>query len=236
MATFVADCPRCGSGKTDLDCYSSIPVEVDQYGKVFCEVFAVCRVCHKSSILLLRQIKRDDGLARLLQQTNKIIEADLSLTDLLEFKRIITALDRSTNAPPDHLPADIELIMREGNKCLSAQCWNAAGAMYRLALDMATKSALPAEGEPNAKIRRSLGLRLEWLFEVGHLSSDLKSLAQCIQQDGNDAAHDGTLSEADAADLHDFSFELMRKMFTEPERIAIAERRRVERRNLGKES
>ncbi|MBQ0804310.1 MAG: DUF4145 domain-containing protein [Sulfitobacter sp.] len=197
---------------------------------------SICCLSRVSQIFYFVAIseKKEDNLKNLLQQNNKIINEELSLTDVLEFERVITSLDRSTNSPPEYLPDDIELIMREGNKCLSAQCWNASAAMYRLALDMATKSILPVDGEPNAKVRRSLGLRLEWLFDTGRLPNDLKPLAECVQQDGNDGAHDGTLSELDAADLHDFSFELLRRMFTEPERIAIAERRRAERRNGNK--
>ena len=81
-----------------------------------------------------------------------------------------------------------KLVVEEANSCLASQCFNAAGAMYRLALDLATKDLLPDEGEPNAKTRRSLGLRVPWLFDNGKIPADLKSLAECLQQDGNDGA------------------------------------------------
>ena len=215
---------------SNLDCYSSVPVDKPNGWKVYCEVFAVCRVCHKSSILLLSQISKDDDLTSILSKPNKIIETEASLTDFLRFERVITSLDRSVNEPPDHLPKNIERVMREGNKCLSAQCYNAAGAMFRLALDLATKGLLSADGQPSATVRRNLGLRLPWLFENGYLPRDLRPLAECVQQDGNDAAHDGTITEVEANDVHDFSCELLRQLFTEPERIKIAERRRIERR------
>jgi hypothetical protein len=230
MATFVADCPRCNSKKANLDCYSSIPVKVDFDWKVYCEVFAVCRVCHKSSILLLSQFQDSHDLTSTLKEPNKITGFSHSLTDYLRFERFVTSLDNAINEPPAYLPDQIDRVMREGNKCLSALCWNAAGSMYRLALDLATKGLLPDGEVIPSKVKRSLGLRLDWLFDNGHLPEELRSLAECVQQDGNDGAHDGTLTEIDASDLHDFSFELLRRLYTEPERIAIANRRRAERR------
>jgi len=230
MATFVADCPRCGTKFSNLDCYSSIPIKTVRDWKVYCEVFAVCRACHKSSTLLLSQKEYDADITRILLETNKVIETESSLTDFLVFERVVTALDGNVNDPPPHLPDLIDDVVREGNKCLMAQCWNASGAMYRLALDLATKGLLPEEGEPANRVRRNLGLRLPWLFEQGKLPTDLQTLAECLQQDGNDGAHDGTLTKEDAEDLHDFCFELLRRLYTEPERIKIAQERREKRR------
>ncbi|WP_409699938.1 DUF4145 domain-containing protein [Yoonia sp.] len=131
-------------------------------------------------------------------------------------------------ALPEFIPQPIQDVLLEGNVCLSLQCWNAAGAMFRLALDLATKDLLPEQGEPAQKVRRSLGLRLDWMFDTGMLPPDLRSLAECLQQDGNDGAHDGSLSAEDAEDLYDFSFELLKRLYTEPERIRLA----TERRNI----
>lgn len=230
MATFVANCSRCGSIRTTFDCYSSIPVEFTYGWKVYCEIFAVCRVCHKSSILLVSQKEADDSLSRILQENNKIIEAEASLTDFLKFEKVVASLDQHVNDPPEHLPQNIEQVVREANKCLSAQCWNASGAMYRLALDLATKGLLPLEGDPTNKVRRNLGLRLPWLFKNRTLPADLETLAECLQQDGNDGAHDGSLGKEDAEDLHDFCYELLRRLYTEPARIQIAKDRRLARR------
>lgn len=104
--------------------------------------------------------------------------------------------------------------------------------MFRLSLDLATKGMLASapEGEPNAKTRRELGLRLEYLFEKGKLPSDLKDLSACVKDNGNDGAHDGNLSAEDAEDLLDFTFELLARIFTEPARIRLATERRSARR------
>ena len=105
--------------------------------------------------------------------------------------------------------------------------------MFRLCVDLATKSMLPAEDTPglNAKTRRDLGLRLPWLFENSRLPESLKDLSSCIKEDGNDGAHSGNLSEADASDLLDFSVALLERIFTEPERLRLAKERRDARRS-----
>ena len=126
----------------------------------------------------------------------------------------------------------IESVISEGNICFSVGCYNAAAAMYRLALDLATKNLLTDTNvsEPNGHVRRNLGPRIEWLLKVGGLPSDLKALAAAVKDNGNDGAHDGTLVKNDAEDVKDFCIELVRRLFTEPERIRLAEARRESRK------
>ena len=104
--------------------------------------------------------------------------------------------------------------------------------MFRLCVDMATRSMLPTEDTPglSAKIRRDLGLRLPWLFESERLPESLRELSSCIKEDGNDGAHAGNLSESDASDLLDFSAALLERIYTEPERLRLAKERRDARR------
>ncbi len=100
----------------------------------------------------------------------------------------ILASKTASIEPPDHLPKNIESVFREGATCIAVGCYNAAGTMFRLCVDLATKSMLPAEDTPglNARTRRDLGLRLPWLFENGRLPESLKDLSSCIKEDGND--------------------------------------------------
>lgn len=230
MSTIVLNCARCGAKRSTHDCYANNWIGIRHDWVNYSEVFVVCRACGRSSIAVISQKNPGSDLSRLFSENNKLAQFEGSLDGLVEFERVVSNLDNAQNEPPDHLPQNIDAVMREANKCLSADCWNAAAAMYRLGLDLATKDLLPQGDEPNAKVRRNLGLRLPWLFEQGLLPGDLKALAECLQQDGNDGAHDGTLSKEDAEDLHDFSFELLRRVFTEPERLRLAEQRRLKRR------
>lgn len=61
--------------------------------------------------------------------------------------------DRSAQPPPEHLPKELEEVFNEGARCLTVGGYNAAGTMFRLCVDLATKERLPpgeVEG-PNAK-------------------------------------------------------------------------------------
>ena len=78
--------------------------------------------------------------------------------------------------------------------------------------------------------RKNLGPRLDWLFEAKLLPLELDGLSDCIREDGNDAVHRGALGKEDAEDLLDFTVALLERMFTEPERLKLAEIRRQERR------
>lgn len=238
MAEFVSDCPRCGAQQATQDVFSSVVVRIEYRWQRIVEIACICRKCHKLSIQIVSQ--RANPITGDREKYEKFFGGPTSrntlsaypgsLNDLVEFQRVITLRDRAGEAPPEHLPPSIHTVVAEGNVALANQCFNAAGAMYRLALDMATKSRLPEPDGPNAKTVRSLGLRLEWMFENQVIPSDLRVLAECVREDGNDGAHDGTLTQTDADDLHDFTCELLRRLYTEPERLRMAQQRRAERR------
>ncbi|WP_448665131.1 DUF4145 domain-containing protein [Sphingomonas sp. CJ20] len=115
--------------------------------------------------------------------------------------------------------------------------YNAAAAMFRLALDLATKSLLPdtpsAAGGPNNAERKRLYDRLEYLFSASLIAPELRDLADCVREDGNDGAHDGTLNKEDAEDLIDFTEQLLERVYTEPARLRLAKARREGRRSGG---
>ena len=162
-----------------------------------------------------------------------LLKVEGSLNNYVDVKGPISLKDTASVEPPEFLPKEVESVFREGATCLTVGCYNAAGTMFRLCVDLATRSMLPTEEAPglNSKIRRDLGLRLPWLFENGRLSDSLKELSSCIKEDGNDGAHAGNLSEADAVDLLDFSAALLERIYTEPERLRLAKERRDARRN-----
>ena len=71
---------------------------------------------------------------------------------------------RAGKTPPEHVPPNIQAAFSEAATCLAVGCWNAAGTMFRLCVDLATRPMLPEEETAglNAKTRRDLGLRLPW--------------------------------------------------------------------------
>lgn len=140
--------------------------------------------------------------------------------------------DLASQEPPDHVPEDVARAFREAATCMAVECWNAAGAMFRATIDLATRAMLPKEDREglNKKVRRDLGLRLPWLFENDLLPRDLESLSACIREDGNDGVHTALLEKADAEDLLDFTVELLERIYTEAARLELARERRVKRR------
>lgn len=141
----------------------------------------------------------------------------------------MTIKDLARYSAPDYVPEDIANAFKEAVTCLSVECWNAAGAMFRLCVDLATKPKLPQNAPPSL-IKTPLGPRLDWLFRNSVLPGELEPLSSCIKDDGNDGVHAGTLKKEDAEDLFDFTTQLLERMFTTPERLKLAEKRRVERR------
>jgi Domain of unknown function (DUF4145) len=74
------------------------------------------------------------------------------------------------------------------------------------------------------------GLRLPWLFDNDKLPGGLRELSTAIKEDGNDGAHQGTLTKEDAQDLLDFTTALLERVFTEPKKLELAKERRQQRR------
>lgn len=229
MSELVEDCPRCGAGRTTFDVLESASISRIYNWQGRYEAFGVCRHCGKTTVFILRE--------RGLEAANHVQSVGLSetrhpLNSLVEVEGYVSNKDTAAAEPPEHLPADIEAAFREGAICHAVGCSNAAAAMFRLCIDKASEGSIPADPAegPNAKIRRSLGLRLEWLFDNGYLPKGLKELSECIKNDGNDGAHDGSLTKHDADDLMDFTVALLERLYTEPERLKKAAERRAARR------
>lgn len=233
MSLLKADCPRCKTASVTFDVLAQKSrgiVQADWVERF--EVFAVCRHCHKPTIFSLDN-KTYASRGQWKDPTGTV-NYNGFVNDALEVRGHVSLKDMAADDPPEHLPDNIESVYREGATCLAVKCWNASAAMFRTCIDLATKGMLPPlepSGEgPNAKIRRSLGLRMEWLFANGKLPPDLKDLAECIKEDGNDGAHEATLGENEALDIRDFTFHLLERLYTMPMRIELAAARRVERR------
>ncbi|EPM7840969.1 DUF4145 domain-containing protein, partial [Vibrio cholerae] len=227
MSMLVADCPRCGANEITFDLKNQVPSYTEYNWKQYLEVFCVCRACFKPTIFLVSQKKSSyaDYLKEGLHKLN------VAVNEIIDVERYIGIQDNSADVPPEYLPLDIEKIFKEGAACMSIGCYNAAATMFRLCLDLATKSLLPEEAEGlTSRIKRNLGLRLPWMFEQQILPQTLQNLSTCIKDDGNDGAHEGVLSKEDASDILDFTFILLERLYTESRRLEIASERRSARR------
>ncbi|APW40797.1 hypothetical protein RD110_18840 [Rhodoferax koreense] len=230
MSELTANCPRCGTKHVTFELSAASVVSANGWQNSY-EAFCVCRKCAKSTTFVLREVS--PGAHHVLENT-PLPKLKGIVDDLVENVAHVSLKDVSSHKPPQHLPESIQAVFEEGATCLAVGCYNAAGTMFRLCIDLTTKTLLP-QGEVeglNSKTRRDLGLRLPWLFASGRLPRSLEDLSTCIKEDGNDGAHAGNLTEHDANDLLDFCFVLLERIFTEPAQLAIAKKRREARRAI----
>lgn len=230
MAELVANCPRCGANKITFDLIGSITTIEKYRWQLWYEVFSICRQCDRSTTFVLSDSVNGDydyvhktGLLNIEGAVNKYVSNE----------GVISLKDRVSEKPPEFVPNDIESVFNEGATCLAVGCNNAAGTMFRLCIDLVTKDMLPKEEVEglNHRTKRDLGLRLPWLFDNRYLPEALRELSLCVKDDGNDGAHAGTLVKQDAEDLLDFSRILLERIYTEPERLKLAQERRNKRRD-----
>jgi hypothetical protein len=230
MAELVANCPRCGTERITFDVTAVQLVGMRYNWQHWYEAFGICRNCSRSTIFLISEVPSHHEID-LFRKTSPL-KVSGSLNNYFEVDGFIGLKDRARFVPPQYVPENIANVFREGATCLAVECWNAAGTMFRMCVDLATEPMLPEEAPGlSPKIRRDLGLRLPWLFENGILPDDLRELSTCIREDGNDAAHRGSLTKQDAEDLLDLTPALLQRLFTEPKRLEIARERREKRRS-----
>lgn len=222
MAMLIADCPRCGHKQMTLDVlasantFSGSTLQTRSF-----ETFCRCRHCFGTSIFELYN-KISDHPPHKFDGT---INGSFSIEEVIR-------PSAATIKCPDYVPETVKSVFDEAAECLAIKQWNAAGAMFRKIVDLASKERLPpAEvAEPSKQIRRNLKARLDWLFANGRLPDDLLPLADCIREDGNDAVHEYPIQQPEAEDVADFTIQLLERLYTSPGKLNAAAIRRAERR------
>ena len=226
MPLLVEDCPRCGAQQHTFDVLASTPATCSNMEQRV-EVFCCCRECKRATIFVI-------GLRESLHRG--VAVSIMQVANLNHSFTVIEFINQShigAESPPSHLPDAVRTAFEEATRAFAIGCWNAAGCMFRVSIDLVTKEIHSEKGGPD---RLPLSRRLSWLFDNGHIPSDLRDLAMCINDDGNDAAHIAGLTKEDAEDLLDFSRELLRRIYTESARVKMANERRKRRRDKAKQT
>jgi Domain of unknown function (DUF4145) len=230
MGLLVADCPRCGAKQITFDVLAQWHCFTRFEWQNWFEIFCVCRSCKRSTVFLVGL--EDIGSRDIFYQSQGIVSFPGDVSPVFEIERFISLRDNVSITPPEHVTGDIKNAFIEGAACLSIECFNAAATMFRLCVDLATLLLLAASSDnTKPKPHDMLGRRLTWMFNNKILPSELQGLAACIKEDGNDGAHIGNLTKADADDLVDFTTRLLDRLISEPERLKLAEKRRLSRRS-----
>ena len=137
VATFVADCPRCRTSKIAFDVRGQ-NYRVTQYGwQNWWEIFCVCPNCSKATIFVVAASTDGDFEMRKLPplQIEKI-----SLNQIFRYEGYISLKDTSSISPPEFVEGPLLQAFVEGSTCMTVQCWNAAGTMFRLCVDIVTST------------------------------------------------------------------------------------------------
>ncbi|KIQ05042.1 hypothetical protein RU07_02250 [Agrobacterium tumefaciens] len=214
MGFFVRDCVRCGvKGSQHFQVGESHDSRKDLW-----EIAARCSVC--SLISIYEVDVRGTG--------NKPSSYGDRLPDRYIGRTAVriatTALELS-----EHIPERIAGLFREANECRQMTWYEAAGAMYRKTLDVATKHIYAhdirlAEKQPAQALR----VRIKSLGEMNILDQDIVELADVAALDGNDATHDVdpyTKDEAEA--LEDLTLDLLDRLFVRPAKIAAVKAKQI---------
>ena len=230
--TINADCPRCGKkeitfepkGSNDISVVSKHSMEdkiqnfpPDPYRGMY-ELFAICRGCKKATVFIIGDYydhQRDD-FPNINPMTLKG-----SLNKYFEIVELLRVPYNESRSPPEFLPPNIEQTFKEGAACLSIECWNAAGGMFRKCLDLTAKDKLKKKDHG-----KKLSTKIKCLLAEKILSADLEKVANYIILDGNDGLHNRMLTKDEAMILVDFTVLLLGRIYTEPEIIKQIEKRR----------
>ena len=183
MDMIIHDCPHCETKGAGLWLHHP-GVHLGQWD--FCETFevlATCLLCERSVVATLSL----SGGHRALK------EAHLENTEI----RAVAPKPPSTAAPA-FTPENVARFFEQGMESL-AKNWDAAGAMFRKALEAGLKDKWP-------DITGSLYERIDKIAEEGGLTADMKDWAHQIRLDGNDAVHeDEPMEESRARALAEFT-------------------------------
>ena len=117
-------------------------------------------------------------------------------------------------AAPDDTPPNVGKFFAQGVSSLETGSFDAAGMMFRKALESATKILDPDSA--NARLVR----RIDLLAEAQKITPDLAQWAHEIRLGGNDAAHEEELfTQEEAEELRHFIESFLRYAFTLPSAV-----------------
>ena len=184
---FRGDCPHCGT--TSVAFTHKTSIISNRLGQQWTDAVGECGHCGR-------------GIIAMVQGNVQKVE---------EFYRhgMTIAPSLPPTSAPAHTPPNVARFFEQGMENL-ARNFDAAGTMFRKALDIALKESFP-------ELHGTLMHRIDSAAATGILTADMAAWAHQIRRLGNDAAHEAEpFSENDAKDLHNFTDLILRYLFTLP--------------------
>jgi Domain of unknown function (DUF4145) len=116
---------------------------------------------------------------------------------------------------PEHVPESAARAFTQAVESRVAGHYDAAGAMYRKALDVGLKAIDPL-------LKGRLQERIDKLAAGHKLTPSIKDWAHDIRLDGNDAAHEeDPFTKGEAEQMHLFTQLVLTYLFTLPEKVKL---------------
>ncbi len=205
MPILTTTCPHCRTEHVAAQFVGFVqqPEMVYRHNKGQCVLyttFFACQKCHKGICAQVISTTSDSPAG---------YSGDLLDSPYLTIESIYPMAGEH-KAPP-HAPSSVERVFIQAKDNLSRHQWEAAGAMYRKALDIATKEKAPSKKGGN------LASRIDHLAKEGVITEAMQGWAHAIRIDGNEAAHeDEAIDEATATDLHAFTELFLMYAYTLP--------------------
>lgn len=217
MGFFVRDCVRCGVKRVQ-----HMVVGECRYNSVYER--EVCGVCADCRLLSIYRWESPSQNATAVGTQGNIEDHEQASLSSDPIRIATTAMELS-----EHIPERIAGLFREAIECRQMTWYEAAGAMYRKTLDVATKHIYSHDPRLAGKVpAQALRSRIQGLGGLKILDGDIVELADVAALDGNDATHDVdpyTKEEAEA--LEDLTLDLLDRLFVRPAKIAAVKAKQI---------
>ncbi len=189
-------CTRCGASGVAIEVMKKVEAGYDVTNMyTIYEYFGVCGLCRQGLIVGCFDYGGNEGLEYILPEIN--------------------------NGIPEHLPENVRKFFVQGVDNLHQKNFDAAGLMFRKALEVALKRIIPDHNQC------SLHKLIKKAASSGNLTSELAEWADEIRILGNSAAHeDNPFSMDEAQQVSEFAKLVLNYVVTLPEKLRAAREKR----------
>ncbi|UVK53416.1 DUF4145 domain-containing protein [Mesorhizobium sp. AR02] len=212
MGFLVRDCIRCGVKHVKLDVVGFSTYDVNST-----EVFAACESCQKGSIY--------DGRP----DYNPFVADGNLEAHIKHFSDSPITAHPFPLTVSDTIPSRVRDLFLEATTARRLQLNEAAGAMFRKTIDVATKHIFSHDARLSGRTpAEALRPRINALGALNILEADIVELADVVVLDGNDAAHDVDPYTADEVEvLEELTNDLLERLFVRPARVAAVKAKQI---------
>jgi hypothetical protein len=181
------------------------------------EVFFICKACGLGSIYRGQPQAHINNVSGALDRSRHFDQ-----------QAVIALPDNPMTS--EEIPPRVRDLFCQAVRCRQLSLFDAAGAMFRKTIDVATKDIYATDlrlvGRKPADAPRA---RVTALGQLKILDEEIVELADVALMDGNDAAHDADPYTSDeAVALQELTDDLLDRLFVRPARIARVKAKQIE--------